>query len=173
MTVTAEDRTVLADGDEAPAAPAAPSDTYARRENLVAAGTTSVVGVAAVFGAFGLGIGSFSEPGAGLWPAVVGAAMAITSLALLVNPRHSGTEERFSREATLVVIGVLSLFAYALLFERLGFEIPTLALIVLWMKVIGREKWRPTLTVSVATTAAIYALFITGLGVNLPHVLVF
>jgi putative tricarboxylic transport membrane protein len=154
--------------DEVPA----PGERYVRRENRLAVAVTLLVGVAATVKASDLGIGSIKEPGAGLWPAITAVAMALSSLALFIRPQPSGDEELFTREARLVVVGAVSLVAYAMVFERLGFELPTVALIVLWLKGIGRESWRSTVTIALAGTAAVYLLFIVALGVSLPHALV-
>jgi putative tricarboxylic transport membrane protein len=159
---------VTSTGDEVPA----PDERYVRRENRIAVAVTLLVGVAATVKASGLGLGSVKEPGAGLWPAITAVAMALSSLVLLIWPQPSGDEEFFTREARLVVVGAVSLVAYAIVFERLGFELPTVALIVLWLRGIGRESWSSTVTIALGTTVVVYLLFIVALGVSLPHALV-
>ena len=52
---------------------------------------------------------------------------------------------------------------------KIGFEIPSLALCVVWLRFLGGESWRSTIVVSIATVAAFYLLFLYGLRIPLPH----
>ena len=54
-----------------------------------------------------------------------------------------------------------------------GFEIPALLMCAVWLRYLGGETWRSTVVVSVATVAAFYLLFLYGLRIPLPHLLVF
>ncbi|MEU6036982.1 tripartite tricarboxylate transporter TctB family protein [Actinomadura sp. NPDC047616] len=165
----------------APSSPSAPdtavdgdgaapvSASYARRQNIVAALVPLVFGLVMAVLSWRLGVGDLADPGPGLWPLIVSVALVVLAAALVLRSRPTGAEERFTGDAALVAAGAASLAGYALLFERVGFEIPTVALLVLWLRVLGRESWRITVAVSLATTAAAYLLFITALGVSLPH----
>jgi putative tricarboxylic transport membrane protein len=145
--------------------------SYARRVNVVAALVPLVIGVAAGIMSVNLGIGTLPAPGPGMWPLVVSVAMVIVSAVLVLQSRPRGDEELFTKDVVTVAIAAASLLAYAFLFELVGFEVPTVALLVLWLKGLGRESWRLTAVVSIAATAALYLLFITGLGVSLPHLI--
>ena len=57
----------------------------------------------------------------------------------------------------------------ALLIPMVGFELPALALCVVWLRFLGGESWRSTAVVSVGTVAAFYLLFLYGLSIPLPH----
>ncbi|MCG5211711.1 tripartite tricarboxylate transporter TctB family protein [Streptosporangium sp. KLBMP 9127] len=153
--------------------PAPPSASYARRQNLLAAAIPLVIGVIAGIMSWQLGVGGLADPGPGLWPLTVSVAMVVVAVVLLFQSRPTGGEEAFTKEARLVVVAVVSLVGYALLFETAGFEIPTVALLVLWLKVLGRESWWMTVSVALGTTAALYLMFVIGLGVSLPHRLSF
>jgi putative tricarboxylic transport membrane protein len=83
--------------------------------------------------------------------------------------RPGDDAEAIGREAWIVVLGSLSLVAYTLLFEVLGFEIPTIALLVFWLKVLGGETWRTAVTVALGATVSVYLVFLLALGVALPH----
>jgi putative tricarboxylic transport membrane protein len=167
---TAHQTEPQAEADEVDEGPARPGAAYARRQNIIAAGVPLVIGIVAAVMSWQLGVGTLADPGPGLWPLVVSVVMAIIAAVLVLQSRPTGAEEKFTREALIVVVAVVSLLGYALLFERIGFEIPTVALLVLWLKVLGRETWRATIAVSLVSTTAIYLLFITGLGVSLPHI---
>ncbi|MBK1786765.1 tripartite tricarboxylate transporter TctB family protein [Prauserella cavernicola] len=152
---------------------ARPSESYARRQNVIAASVLFVVGAGAALLSWQLGIGDLADPGPGMWPLIVSVAMAVIAVVLVVRSAPTGEEERFGRESLVVAAGVVSLLGYVFLFERVGFEIPTVALLVLWLKLLGRESWLMTAIVSLSATTAIYLLFITGLGVSLPHIVHF
>jgi putative tricarboxylic transport membrane protein len=147
--------------------------SYARRQNIIATAIPLAIGVVAAILSWRLGVGDLADPGPGLWPLVVSVAMVVIAAVLVVRSRPTGGEERFGRGAVIVVVAAGSLIGYALLFERVGFEIPTVALLVLWLKVLGRESWRMTVAVSLGVSVALYLLFITGLGVSLPHIVAF
>jgi hypothetical protein len=66
-------------------------------------------------------------------------------------------------------IGIFTFVAMAFLMPVVGFEIPAVAVCVVWMRFLGGESWRSTLIISVLTTVAFYLLFIQGLRVSLPH----
>jgi putative tricarboxylic transport membrane protein len=137
---------------------------------FVAALAPLALGVAALLMSLQLGFGSFTEPGAGLWPTVLSVALIVGSVVVLViRPRDDC--ESFTSTMPVIILGIVSLLGFALLFQRVGFEIPTLAVLVLWLKVIGRESWRTTAIVAVGTTIALYLVFILALRVNIPHLI--
>lgn len=136
------------------------------------AGTIPVaLGLATLWYARGLGFGSLAEPGPGLWPSIVAVLLVVTGAGIAVRARAAHDTEAFTRGTTAVVIGAASLVVYSYLFELVGFEIPTVLLLVLWLRFLGGESWRVTAAVSLLATAGAYALFITGLGVPLPHLI--
>jgi putative tricarboxylic transport membrane protein len=125
-----------------------------------------------VFGAvvsFGLGIGSLSDPGAGLWPFAISVAMVVASVIALLRAKQDDDVEAFDRGILPVVLSVASLIVYAALLPMIGFEIPTVLLLVFWIKVLGKEGWRPAVTVAVVATVAVYALFVLLFAVPIPH----
>lgn len=159
-------------GEEAPRKPAT-SPRYARRQNVIAAGTLVLVGIAAAVLALRLGVGELAEPGAGMWPLMVSVVLVVFSAVLALRSAPTGDEEAFGRDALIVVVAVASLIAYALLFERIGFEVPTVAVLVLWIRGLGRQSWPTALGVGFGACAVIYGVFISALGVQLPHIVAF
>lgn len=128
-----------------------------------------VVGTAGAVLAYGYGLGSLSQPGPGLWPFVVSIVIASLSSALLLVGRRLADAEAFSRSSVQPAIGVVTFVVLAVLLPVIGFEIPALALCVVWLRFLGHESWRNTVVISVLTTAAFYLLFLYGLGIPLPH----
>ncbi|MBM0237024.1 tripartite tricarboxylate transporter TctB family protein [Micromonospora sp. ATA32] len=140
--------------------------------HAVLAGVVPVLlGLVTMWLARDLGLGTLTDPGPGLWPMIVAVLVLLTGVGILLRARQATDTEAFTRGAVVVVIAAASLALYAFLFELVGFEIPTVLLLVLWLKFFGNENWRTTAVVSVVATAAAYALFITALGVPLPHLI--
>jgi putative tricarboxylic transport membrane protein len=131
------------------------------------------VGVGGAVLAYGYGLGSLREPGPGLWPFVVSVLIAALSVILLVVGRGLTDSEAFTRSSVLPVIGAVTFVAFGLLMPLTGFEIPALALCVIWLRFLGGESWRNTIVISVLTTAAFYFLFLYGLRIPLPHLIAF
>jgi putative tricarboxylic transport membrane protein len=135
----------------------------------VGAAVALAIGVGAAVLAYGYGLGSLREPGPGLWPFGVSIVIAALSAALLLIGARLTDAESFTRSSLQPVIGLVTLFALALLMPVIGFELPSLALCVVWLRFLGGETWRSTIVISLLTTAAFYALFLYGLQIPLPH----
>jgi putative tricarboxylic transport membrane protein len=125
------------------------------------------LGIAAALGARSLGVGSLTDPGPGLWPLIVSAVLVITGAVVAIRPGEGA--EAINRDAWSVVVACLSLVAYTAVIDVVGFELPTIVLLAFWLRVLGGEPWRTTVTVSLGVTVAVYAVFILALGVALPH----
>jgi len=134
-----------------------------------AALVTLAVGVAGIILSLGFGLGSLSQPGPGLWPFVVSVAIAAMSLASLAFGRHGQDSEKFTRSSALTALGIITLVALAALLPIIGFEVPSLLVMAIWLRFLGGESWRMTALVSVATVAAFYALFVLALAIPLPR----
>jgi hypothetical protein len=128
--------------------------------------------VLGVFGAvvsFGLGVGSLSDPGAGLWPLVISLIMITASVMALLKAKQDDDVEAFDHGILTVGLSVVSLLVYATLLPMIGFEIPTVLLLLFWIKILGKEGWRSAITVSLVATVVVYGLFVLLLSVPLPH----
>jgi putative tricarboxylic transport membrane protein len=129
-------------------------------------------GVAALLLGLTLRFGSPQDPGPGLWPVVISVAIIVLSVVLLVTEREEHDYEKFTRGALLNLLGVVSLVAYVVMFQLIGFEIATLLITAFWLKVLGSESWRATVALSVAVTASLYILFVLVLEAPIPRLLV-
>ena len=127
------------------------------------------VGATGAVLAYGYGLGTLRRPGAGLWPFVVSMLIVALSLLLLVIGRRLQDSEKFTRASLLVLIGLATFVGVAVLLPIIGFEIPSLLLCVVWLRLLGGESWRSTAIVSLATVVAFYLLFLYGLRIPLPH----
>lgn len=131
------------------------------------------VGVGGAALSYGYGLGSMREPGPGMWPFIVSVVIATLSVLLLVVGRGLTDSEAFTRSSVLPVVGIVTFVAFGVLMPLTGFEIPALALCVIWLRFLGGESWRNTVVISVLTTAAFYLLFLYGLRIPLPHLIAF
>lgn len=148
-------------------------EEQAERGGVITAALGALVPLAlGVFGlivAFGLGVGSLSAPDAGLWPLVISLVMITAAGTALVRAKHDEDVEAFDGGILTVALSVGSLLAYAALLPLIGFEIPTVLLLFFWIKILGKEGWRPAVTVSIVATVVVYVLFILLLAVPIPH----
>ncbi|CAN5486207.1 tripartite tricarboxylate transporter TctB family protein [soil metagenome] len=119
------------------------------------------------------GLGSLREPGPGTWPFIVAILIAALSALLLVVGRNLQDTEKFSHTSLLPATGAVTFIAFGLLMPVTGFELPALALCVIWLRFLGRESWRNTIVISLGTVTVFYLLFLYGLRIPLPHLLAF
>jgi putative tricarboxylic transport membrane protein len=138
---------------------------------VVGALVALAIGVAGAALALGYGLGTLRRPGAGLWPFIVSVVIIVFSLVLLAVGRRLDDSERFSRASLLPAVGLVTFIVFGALIPVIGFEIPALALCVVWLRFLGGESWRSTVLVSLGTVAAFYLLFLYGLRIPLPHLL--
>lgn len=101
---------------------------------------------------------------------VLGAVLAASSAVLLIFGRRAEDYEKLTGRVLAIALGVVSLGLFVVLFQRVGFELPTLLVFVFWLRFLGGESWRTTILVATGTTAAFYVLFIVVLGTSLPHI---
>lgn len=126
------------------------------------------VGVLALVLAYQLSLGSFTDPGPGMWPFITAVVIVVSALTVALTERDASQFESFSRTPRDIGLGLVSLLVYIALFEQIGFVIPSLLLLVFWLRVLGRESWTATLAIAVAATSAFYVVFVTLLGVPFP-----
>ena len=164
MSTHTEDPPFIEDPAEPDRPPAAGPLT-----NLVIALVVVVLGSTALAGSLSLGVGTPSAPGPGGWPTLVSAVLIALGLALAVRARRTEDAERFTRAGLLVLAAVATMAVFVAVVGLIGFEIPTALLAFVWLRFLGRESWRVSILVSLATTIAFYLLFVAALDVTIPH----
>jgi putative tricarboxylic transport membrane protein len=125
------------------------------------------LGVGALVGGLGLSLGSLTAPGPGLWPFVVALLLTGTALVLVVVDDPADYEP-FTRGSARVSGGLTGLAVFVAAFELVGFLLPAFLMLLLWLRVFGREAWRWALGLAVAGSVGLYLLFDTVLGVRFP-----
>jgi len=122
-----------------------------------------------------LGLGTLRHPGPGFLFFWVNIVLAIMSLVVLIRAwagkRKEGPQPSLFRgqRVSKIVFVILSLFAYVIFMETLGFIVMTLLLFVFLLGVIEKKKWYFTVFVSVVVTATSYLIFETWLQCMLPR----
>lgn len=128
-----------------------------------------LVGVFALgYSYYALSPGRLADPGPGLWPLLASIVVVACSVGLLVMERDDEDYERFTSGILTVGSGLLSLSVFTLLFEQIGFVVPGFLAFVFWLRFIGNESWRLSLTIALVATIAFYTVFVVLLGVPFP-----
>ena len=130
------------------------------------------LGLFATVYSYSLGLKGIAGPGPGLMPFLVGILLFVASAYLLASS-FLRRQEEINREGQShvqlwkVSLAVISLVAYALLVEKLGFLITTTLLLMVLLKGMGTKKWITVVMVSVLTSLITYFAF-TYLRLRLP-----
>lgn len=126
-----------------------------------------VLGIGAAAGSWQLKLGTLHHPAPGLWPFIISVAIILSAAALVMRPGEEPLEA-WDRKSLSVVAAVASLGAFVVLFELIGFFVPAVLMLLLWLRVFGRESWRWTAVFALAGPAVLYIIFDRLLGVPFP-----
>ena len=126
-----------------------------------------LVGLYAMYEAYGLSLGELRNPGPGLWPFIVAAVVVGTAAALLFVD-HPDDYETWSRGTLSIVGGLVSLGIFILLFQAIGFLIPSVLMLLLWLRLFAEEPWKWAVPLAFGGAAVLYLIFETALGVPFP-----
>ena len=109
------------------------------------------------------GLGTFSYPGPGFFPFLVGLILSCLSLGILVlavkeksQDAHFAKWPDFGRN---VFITLAVLFAYSFSLEYLGYIIGSILLMIYLFKVPGAQRWWFSTLVTMVTIALTYYVF--------------
>ncbi len=117
------------------------------------------------------GLSSPDGPGPGLMSFLTGILMICFGAILLIKHRFARDETArgWRLPGRKFIYTLLSLFAYALLLERLGFILTTCGLLVLLLGKIGHERWYIAMLIGLAGSVGSFLLFSHLLQVQLPR----
>jgi putative tricarboxylic transport membrane protein len=116
-------------------------------------------------------MGRVRHPGPGFLPFGLALCLVILSLVLIFKSwKRTASSAPFWPQRTWLrpLLGVTIFVFYALVIQRLGFLISTFSFLIIWMKLIERVRWRTLISISIATTAGLYFIFVFFLEVPLP-----
>jgi putative tricarboxylic transport membrane protein len=132
------------------------------------------LGLFVIFASYRLGLGGLRNPGPGLMPFLLGMLLCLTALYMLIafiwKKMDQGAavvrEMQDHTNYTKLGLVLVSLFAYSLVLEWLGFLITTFTTLFILFRIMN-NRWFTVVLASVLTVAVSYGLF-TYLGVNFP-----
>jgi len=119
------------------------------------------------------GLGTFSYPGPGFFPLLVGLILSFLSLGILILAMKERTLDAHFTEwpdfARNVFITLAVLFAYSFSLEYLGYIIGSSLLMIYLFKVPGAQRWWFSTLVTLVTIALTYYFFGVLLQAQFPR----
>jgi hypothetical protein len=130
-----------------------------------------VLGIVIVVVSLGYGFGSLARPGPGLYPAVLGAMIAISAFFLLVSDLRAASGRILpARPGAATLAFMTATFClWIAAMPLLGYVIVTLLATFAFCKIMQLEGWWKPLAVSGGTALFIYVLFDYWMYVDLPR----
>jgi len=137
--------------------------------NVACGATIALVGLGALLVAIDLGLGTLAQPQAGTWPGLLSGLLILLGVLIIIRAKTFDDAERITTNATAVAVGAVSLAAAVQLMPHIGFEIPAVLLMIFWMSILGKEKYRLSVPISAVSVAVFYLIFVIGLNVPIPR----
>ncbi len=130
-----------------------------------------LLGCAAAWHSWGLGLRGPSGPESGLFPFIASCAIAALGLALMFMrgtraPAPQWPDRRGSLRAAGVALGI-ALMAFGM--DKAGFIASAALAMPILLRTIDRASWLETLILSVASVASVVIIFGQLLGMPLPR----
>lgn len=129
------------------------------------------IGIAIAVVSWGYGFGTLQQPGPGLYPFFVGAAVALFAVCLLVTQSRSGAAGASPDKPAAKTLALMTLTfgLWIVAMPLLGYVLVTLLAAYAFCKIMRLEGWRKPLAVSAGTALFIYVLFDYWLYIDLPR----
>ena len=146
-----------------------------RRYDLISSLIFVACGAAIAAGSLRINVGTFRDPGPGLFPLITGILMCVIAGGVFaISWLRSGSAAReppgadkrlwHNKSGATVVIMLL----YAIAFEWVGFVTDTFLILLVLFKAIAGMSLRASLGGAILTTAIAYLVFKLWLNVQLP-----
>jgi putative tricarboxylic transport membrane protein len=126
-----------------------------------------LLGVYALVASYRLSLGQLTNPGPGLWPFMVAMLITVTVAILLVIDDPDDYEP-WTRGTATIVAGLVSLGVFVALFQAIGFLIPAVLMLLLWLKIFAEEPWKWAVPLAFGGAIGLYLIFVEALGVPFP-----
>jgi len=153
-------------------------ETYGlKKRDVIPALIWIIIGLAVMIVSYQMSLGTLHTPGPGLLPFLLGSLLVIVSLSIfissfaLVKKPSPGTSEAgiwAEIEFKNLLIIVVSLVAYALMLEKIGFLITAFLFLFVLFSLFDSRRWFFALGASLLTVSITYTLFVLVLQVELP-----
>jgi len=129
----------------------------------------SLLAVVALIEAASLPYGTVRAPDAGFFPKTLAALLLFFGLGIVFNSFLTKAHAvQFTTRSWQVAIAAAAFIAYALVLQKAGFVIATIALMLLVMRGLGGMSWKQSLLITVPGVMLSYIAFVQ-LGVPLPR----
>lgn len=117
-----------------------------------------------------LTLGTFVQPGSGLWPLIISIFLIILGMFILVNGLTRWKERKAEEAVNLPMpaAGIASVLVYLFFWENFGYFIPSIALLLFWLRFMGNESWVLSAAIAVSVTVFFYVLFVYWLKLPIP-----
>ncbi|GAA1422709.1 tripartite tricarboxylate transporter TctB family protein [Agrococcus citreus] len=159
-------------GAEHPAEPDASDSTVGIRGRKIArwgaVAVLAAVGVVAIVLSIGYGLGTGTRPGPGLWPFIAAVLMLGSTVVVAITDTLEDYEP-WGKESVRTLVALASLVVFAVLFTLLGFTVPAILLMLLWLRMFGQMRWATAVPLAVVGAVALFMLFDVLLGVPMPR----
>lgn len=146
-----------------------------RRYDLISSLVFLVAGVVIALSSLRIHVGTFRDPGPGLFPLITGILMGSIAglifvrscvLAAVSGQERSGKDGRLWHNKSVATVVIMLLYAAAI--EWLGFLTVTLAVLLVLFKGIGELGWKASIGGAILAAAVAYLVFKLWLNVQLP-----
>ncbi len=148
-----------------------------KRNDSIPALVWVILGILVMIVSYQMSLGSLHTPGPGLMPFLLGALLSIVSFPILLGSLlrfkktnlAAGQRGIWDRgEFKNVLIILISLLAYALLLEWLGFLLTAFFFLFTLFATFDSRRWALAFGGSLLTILITYVLFVVALRVELP-----
>jgi len=130
-----------------------------------------ILGLVIIIVSIRYGFGIWAQPGPGLYPFLLGAAILPLSILLLILTARSGNGETLFSKYGLkkFILVAMTFILWILVMPYLGYVIDTLIVTYCFSKIMRLEGWLKPLALSVGTALFIYLMFDYWLYIDLPR----
>ena len=138
--------------------------------DIVGSSLLIIYGIGVIIESLRLGLGEPTMPDPGFFPFIGALVLIGLSSVLLVYGflgRSKAPQEAFG-ELKRPVILVVSMSIYTAILEPFGYVLPTMALAVIILAIMGVKSWKVFILTSVGFSIGTYVLFGKILGIDLP-----
>jgi putative tricarboxylic transport membrane protein len=147
-----------------------------KKHNLIGASLWMIFAAGLMIESLRLGIGTFRNPDAGLFPLLTACLMFVFGVILLFDEivktrgKKEAQKEIWPRGTNVrnIIFALVGLIGYAVILQPLGYLLATFLCMVFFFKFIYPQKWNVSLLGAVVTVLLSYLVFHIWLQCELP-----
>jgi putative tricarboxylic transport membrane protein len=147
-----------------------------KREEIIVGIVIFLFGAATVLLSLRMPIGTFRVAGTGMFPLILGILLMILSGTFVSKIFLQGKERQVKEETSIessespraLILFLGTMVLVTLLFNKLGYPLSALLLMLALLRILGVKRWTLTLPLSFMTAVVCYFLFVHWLKIPLP-----